>query len=366
MSKLPQFFKRSLTRSPVLFIPCRLIWKVKIKRVQKTALAFCLCLTIVVMICTVARIAGLTYHNTFDATWETFWHYISASVGLTLTSIAAFRSLFISHHVSHRQQETSDFEALQLLFAKIKQALRRTTSTQCWRPRVWYCNDSDNSDSSDAIRGMDLGTIERGTITGLRTFIHEHRRSSATESNIMHSNIQEEFVSHKQTIPLPDNISVGEIAGNHRQQRVSSDGGSGRHEKILVHKDSRRHDKILAHKESRKQDKILNSQESRKRDKMLVRQEADTRDKVPAIDENATHDGMVNRPANVGQFARQQGERSGLATGDSDFDDGGRYLSSNANRKAKPTTKVGVMSKMTCGGLVFSAGIKAERYREEE
>ena len=31
-----------------------------------------------------------------------------------------------------------------------------------------------------------------------------------------------------------------------------------------------------------------------------------------------------------------------------------------------PKTKIGIMSKMKCGGFVFSAGIKAERYREKE
>ena len=317
------------------------------------------------MVCTVARISGLTYHSSVDATWETFWQYMSASIGLTLTSVAAFRSLFLSHHVSHRQQETSDFEALRLLFAKVKQALRRTFSVQSWQSMAWYTNVGDTSQDPDASRDVDLGTIERGTITGLRTFIREYRRTPATASELMYSHISEEVVDHRETRSLPDNPALGELAGNSRHEKVSTNDSSGRHEKILAHSDSRRHDKILAHKESRRHDKMLNSQESRKRDKILIRQETDTQEVALSEDYRGKSEAMVTRPAKVRDSTSRHGQSSAFVTGDSDFDDGSRWHSSNAKGKVRPAAKVGIMSKMTCGGLVFSAGFKAERYREE-
>ena len=294
------------------------------------------------MVCTVMRISGLSYYNTVDATWETFWQYVSASIGLTLTSVAAFRSLFISHQVSHRQHETSDFEFIWLLYAKIKQALRRTFSIQSWRTRTWYSKDSDTTRNSDANQDMGLGEIERGTITGLRTFIHQYQRTQVTASQVMYSQTGKE-VDDDKTWPSPANVLVRGAVDNRGRNQVPGSDGSGRHEKILGHKESRR-------------------------DKMLTRQESRQNYKVLAANSSNEYDTTLARPKKVRSAPiHNHGNRSVVtATGDSEFDGSSRWLGGSASGKMTPKTRVGMMSKMKCGGIVFSAGFKAERYREKE
>lgn len=311
------------------------------------------------------RISGLSNYKTVDAAWETFWQYVAASIGLTMTSIAAFRSLFISHHVSHRQQETSDFEFLWLFCDKVKRAFRRTLSIQPWRTRAWYSRDNDTSQSCDADRGIDLGKIERGTITGLRTFIHQYQRTPTSASQVMYSQTGMEIDESKETWPSPDKVMVREIAANHMHGRIPNASGNSRHEKILARKQSRGHHKILAHKESRKHDKMLNSQESRKHDKMLDRPDTDEHDKVLARVGTETNDTILASPETIRYAPMRLGSRSVNRTGGSVFDGSGSWLRGSASGKMTPKTRVGLMSKMKCGGFVFSAGFKAERYREE-
>lgn len=333
---------------------------------QKISLAFCLCLTVVVMACTIARICGLSYYNTVDASWETFWQYMSASLGLTLTSIAAFRSLFVSHRVSHRRQETSDLEALRLLYARVTRALRRTFSFHSWETRGWPSKGGDNRAALDTDGHIDLGKIERGTITGLRSFIHRYQPMPATASDFMSSQIVEEVGERHDTWPLPNQIAVQAVPADHMHGKPSSINESGRHEKMPTSEESRRHHKILAHKGSRRHDKMLNSQESRRQDKMLTRQETDTHEKDLVMDDNGKYDLALTRPAKVRNLPVSRGESSVLATGDSGFDGSGHWFRGSANGKIPPKTRVGIMSKMSCGGFVCSAGFKAERYRDEE
>lgn len=311
------------------------------------------------------RISGLSYYKTVDAAWETFWQYVSASIGLTMTSVAAFRSLFISHRVSHRQQETSDLEFLWLLYNKAKKALRRTLSIQSWRAKAWNSRDNDARESSDAYRGIDLVKIERGTITGLRTFIRQCHRTPATPSQIMYSQTGIEIDDYRETWTSPDKVAIRKSAGNHRHDKISSPDVSGRHEKILASKESRSHDKILAHKESRKHDKILDSQESRKHDKVLDKQEACEHDKLIATTSRDKNDTILARPEKARSAPVYHGSRSVNATGDSEFDGSRSWFRGSAGGRMVPKTRAGMMAKMKCGGFVFSAGFKAERYKEE-
>ncbi|KAI4129287.1 MAG: hypothetical protein LQ338_002296 [Usnochroma carphineum] len=313
---------------------------IKIKLAQKLALAACLCLTVLIMACTIMRIAGLSYYNTVDATWETFWQFVAASIGLTMSSVAAFRSLFISHQVSHRQQETSDFESIRLLFAKVKQAFRQTFSIQSWRTKTGNSKENDTTQSSDADQGMDLGEIERGTITGLRSFIHKYQRTPVTASQVMYSQTGKEVDDYR-TWPLPDQIVIRGATDNRGHSQVPRNDGSGRHEKILGLEGSRH-------------------------DKMLTRQESHRNHKVLAANSNDEYDTTLARPKKVRSAPVYHGNRSVTTTGDSEYDGSDSWLRSSASGKMTPKTRVGMMSKLKCGGIVFSAGFKAERYREEE
>ena len=52
-----------------------------------------LCLTIVVIICTICRISGLRLTGKKDSTWGIFWQFMAAALGLTMTAVTALRSL---------------------------------------------------------------------------------------------------------------------------------------------------------------------------------------------------------------------------------------------------------------------------------
>ena len=290
------------------------------------------------MVCTVMRISGLSYYNTVDATWETFWQYVSASIGLTMTSVAAFRSLFISHQVSHRQRESSDFEHIRLLYANFKQALRRIFSIQSWRTRGCLSKDTGTTQSSDDSKGIDLGEIERGTITGLRTFIRQYQRTPATASQVMYSQTGKEVDEYK-AWSSPDEVFVRGAADDRELSHGPGGEGSGRHEKILGYKASR-HDKMLTRQESRQNYKVL------------------------APNSSDEYDTTLARPKRVRSAPVHDANRSVTATGDSEIDGSGTWLRGSASGKMTPKTRVGMMSKMKCGGIVFSAGFKAERYRE--
>ena len=379
MSKqLRSFSKRSLSQALVLYIPCRLIWKVKIRLARELALASCLCLTVVVMVCTVMRITGLSYYKSVDAVWETFWQYVSASVGLCLTSVAAFRSLFISHRVSHRQQETSDLERLSLLYDRVKRALKRNWSIQPLRVRAWQSRQEYASDTSNQFRGMDLGKVERGTITGLRTFIRQYQRSPDTPSRLMYSQTGMEVEDHEEVRMSPDSIFAMGVARNHKHDEIIGADRSGKHDKIptferhprhertLAHQGSRKFEKLLNIQESRKHDKMLNSQESRKHDKMLKRQENDEGDKVITKNGGEESDMIIARPKKIHSASSNHNQRSVTTTFDSDLNSSRIWSSGRGRGKITPKTRAGMMAKMKCGGFVFSAGLKAERYKEQQ
>ena len=305
----------------------------------------------VIIVCNIARIAGLSYHNTMDATWETFWQYISASIGLILTSVAAFRSLFVSHRIGNNRQEISDLEALRRLYAKIKQVFKKTFSIQQWRTGLWYSNERHTSKDLEAHAGRDWGKIEHGTITGLRSFIREYRHMPATVSEIMSSQIREEVDDHIDKCSL----LVDTVAGSCSYNDVANNDGGSRHGKMLAQTESHRHDKILV------------SQGSSKHDKMLAREATEEQDKILAINGNNENGALIlNKPARVRHEPKRYGDDSILETNDSNFGTSSRWLQDSANAKARPKARIGFMSKIKCGGLVFSAGFKAERYRAEE
>lgn len=334
----------------VLFIPIHLIWKIKIRLAQKLVLASCLCLTIVVIVCTIIRIAGLRYDNTVDAVWETYWQYVAASIGLTMTSVSAFRTLFISHQVRQKRAEwTQDFKYCRLLYTSVKRALKRSFTFELWRSKTASSKASSGEDRPSYDSDPELGSIERGTITGLRTFIREYQSTPPSASQVMQSGTIEESDEDEEREPRSDKmLAMGRNSGR-RHDRTATNEGSGRHYKMLANEGSRkpkkipsinesgRHHKIVAY--DRRQNKMLADEGSGKFDKVLVRPERERRSSYTS-------------PYLPGSDTFYRDAYSVSAR-------------SNGTIQQTPKTKVGFMSILQCGGLVFSAGIKAERYEEE-
>ena len=181
--------KAAKTYPTVLFIPCRLIWKIKIKWSQKLALALSLCLTILTILCTVIRIAGIhTGHNikSIDSVWETYWQFIAANVALIMTAATAFRTFFIS---SSGNREVPSSESNEPWYAKGRRFVRSLLDPSSWRSKRSTKNTSDESSGN---RSFELPLqVPRATLTGIRTFIHGQGRTKMGESQDMHSMIEE-------------------------------------------------------------------------------------------------------------------------------------------------------------------------------
>lgn len=219
----------------VLFIPCRLIWKIKVRWAQKVALALTLCLTIVTIICTIIRAAGLRSGNKIDSVWETYWQYIAAATGLSMTAAAAFRSLFISHQTSQRRdQQESDSGRHWLLYTQFKQAVRRLLTKRNWRFGSASPGDSDTTLRPNKNLDLELGKIERRTITGLRSFIHGFGRAKNPASQVMHSQTLEEGEEHDDTWPLSGTAATNETVVSSGYPKVSTNKGSGRPNTMLA------------------------------------------------------------------------------------------------------------------------------------
>lgn len=315
-------------------------------------LASCLCLTIVVIICAIIRIAGLRYKDTVDAVWETYWQYVAASIGLTMTSVSAFRTLFISHQVGPKRAEwTQDFKYCWLLYTSVKRALKRAFTFESWRSKTASSKASSDKGRPSFDSDLELGSIERGNITGLRTFIREYHSTPLSASQVMQSGTIEEPDEHEEIKARSDRmLAMGRNSGRNHV-RTATNEGSGRHYKMLANEGSRKPKKISSINESGRHNKIVAYDRSEKQNKMLADEGSGKFDKV------------LVRP----ERARRSSYTNSYLPGRDAFDRDAYSVSTRSNGTIQqiPKTKVGFMSTLQCGGLVFSAGIKAERYEEE-
>lgn len=232
-------FEQQLNFLQVLYIPCRLIWKIEVRLGQKLALASTLCLTIVVVICTVIRAAGLRNGNRVDFVWETYWQYIAASTGLSMTAATAFRSLFISHR-SDQEREQEQSGSHRHWFSSVR---RKLGGKKVFARRSWPSKPPSSKQSGDTTLGsssvdhdLELGNVESGTITGLRSFIHNFGRTKATTtSQIMRSQEPREDNELDDTWPLSNKVVTGGGPISQRQDPVpAAEGGTGWHHDRMV------------------------------------------------------------------------------------------------------------------------------------
>ncbi|OAL65099.1 hypothetical protein A7C99_3580 [Trichophyton rubrum] len=101
----------------------RLIWTVRVRRMQKLGLSLSLCLTILMSIVTIIRGAGVYYKGLVDTNWETYWVIICAEIGICLAAATCFRSFFIAR---------KEYRAISV----------QKHSRYRWEDR-WYCMGSD-------------------------------------------------------------------------------------------------------------------------------------------------------------------------------------------------------------------------------
>ncbi|EMD68471.1 hypothetical protein GGP41_003316 [Bipolaris sorokiniana] len=156
----------------ILAIPICIIWQIKVQWTQKVALASSLCLTVIMMATTVARLAGLINNDMVDTIWELYWTVVSAQVGVFLAAATAFRSFFVSRKNSKaltpKEQAQRFFSAS---FAAKFNRKRKDTLLD------------DTLESGTEKGPLGLPAVPRAQMTGLRTFINDQGEIQSIQVN---------------------------------------------------------------------------------------------------------------------------------------------------------------------------------------
>ncbi|KAI8947304.1 hypothetical protein F4801DRAFT_517390 [Xylaria longipes] len=79
----------------VVSIPIIVLRSSLLSRSTKIGLGIFLCLSIVMEICAIIRIAGFHYKGLEDDIWEFFWQHTEGAVAVMMASITTFRTLFV-------------------------------------------------------------------------------------------------------------------------------------------------------------------------------------------------------------------------------------------------------------------------------
>ncbi|KAF1839161.1 hypothetical protein BDW02DRAFT_643996 [Decorospora gaudefroyi] len=160
----------------ILAIPICVIWTIKVQWTQKVALMSSLCLTVFMMITTIARVAGLIHNDMVDSIWEIYWTIVSAEVGVFMAAATAFRSFFVARNnikgSTPRQQAPRFFSAS--FVAKFNRKKRSTM---------------DDSLDTQKESPFGLPKVPRAQMTGLRTFIDEQGRIQTIQSHSASSTV---------------------------------------------------------------------------------------------------------------------------------------------------------------------------------
>lgn len=139
----------------VLALPIYILWRVRIKPLQKVGLGVFLTLHVWMIIIACVRVAKLYSHGFIDVTWLFFWQQMEASVAVVMISLTAFRSIFASHGLRERNARPWYASAVRKL-----------------RGRRMLGSDEQ----------LRLPSVPSATLTGLRTFIQGCEREGSTAS----------------------------------------------------------------------------------------------------------------------------------------------------------------------------------------
>jgi hypothetical protein len=140
----------------VVSFPIALLWKVRMNLRQKLGLAVFLCLSLVMAIVAIVRIAGIKLGaSTVDIVWLAFWMQQECSIAVIMVSTSAFRSFFVTDTTKRPSPGYSPGS---------------------WKRRLLRRRPSPDRDDMESANP--LPQIPRATLTGMRTAIHDMRVST--------------------------------------------------------------------------------------------------------------------------------------------------------------------------------------------
>lgn len=134
-------------------IPILILRKVQIKPKTKFFLGTSLCLSFAMVIVTIVRVSGLRNGSNLDPVWDFYWQIVESSIAIIMVSLTAFRSFFVQERIRRSQEKRSWYHG-------VKQIL------------------SSRSGAASEESAHELPPIVRGHLTGLRTMISRHGRTS--------------------------------------------------------------------------------------------------------------------------------------------------------------------------------------------
>lgn len=135
----------------VVSFPISLLWRVRINLHQKLGLALVLCLSLVMVIIAIVRIAGIKLGGgNVDIVWLAFWMQQECSIAVIMVSSSAFRSFFV---------------------ASTTKSPSPPYSPGSWKRRLLLRRPSPERNDMESANG--LPQVPRATLTGMRTAIKD-------------------------------------------------------------------------------------------------------------------------------------------------------------------------------------------------
>lgn len=145
-----------LTDFVVLSFPIAILWQVHINTSQKAGMGLWLCLSLVMIMVTIVRIAGIKLADgSVDIVWLAFWQQQESSIAVIMISMSAFRSLFVDSVGVTAPRKHLKYSA------------------NNWRKRLMRRALGSGGDHADAERSMGLPQVPRATLTGMSEAIRE-------------------------------------------------------------------------------------------------------------------------------------------------------------------------------------------------
>lgn len=158
----------------VLYIPVNLIWKIQLRWRQKVPLVFSLCLTGIVILVSITRVAGIKRSG--DKAWQTYFLIVSAEIGVILASISTYRAFYVSRRRSDDIRAGTSRGHQKYRFLPTRQIVKRffASSPRPSTPRERSSPEDKWQDENARHPMGSLPQIPSAHLTGMRTFIEGH------------------------------------------------------------------------------------------------------------------------------------------------------------------------------------------------
>ncbi|KAF2477223.1 uncharacterized protein BDR25DRAFT_300235 [Lindgomyces ingoldianus] len=221
----------------IVSIPITILNMTQLKRSQKAGIAVFLCLSTVMIVMALIRIAGIQpAKRQLDTNWGTFWLHFEGCIAICMGSITAFRGIFASHSSSSNNR-TPDGEKslgnegsfLDRLLLRI--GLSRKSKTKTTHPSWLHATGDIERNSGPRIQD---DSITHATMRGLKTFIRRHGREPGNNTTLgsVHSEFDplaeyHDFQRHGQSGSKEGSGRVGSVREWNSMSEKGRGGSSG-------------------------------------------------------------------------------------------------------------------------------------------